>query len=304
MPNIAKQLDLNLLKAFVVTYNEKKLRRAAQKLLISPPSLSVKISKLNSYFDETLFVKTPEGFMPTPFADSLFYGVNELLTGIEDRVNQVGYFVPAQLNETLKIALGRHQIAWLTPRLYRRLKELAPNCNFIADAYGSVHMSDLLDSDVDLIVEFDMPVQKVISSFEVGTHEWEFVVRKDHPLNGRVELNKLVEYEIGLLNDSTLPHGIGADFLKDMSKAGTPVKFSFSTPSFAAMLEVVQGSDIVCSMFRGSFLQHQDKLKRLNVEHFNLSREVPVNAYVHKKNRHSKKHQWLIGLIREEFRNS
>ncbi|MGR5094027.1 LysR family transcriptional regulator [Vibrio maritimus] len=296
-----KQLDLNLLKAFVVTYNEKKLRRAAAKLNITPPALSVKISKLNQYFEETLFVKTPDGFMPTPFSDELFAGVNELLAGIEMQVSQMGKFAPKDLNETIKIAIGRHQIPWLAPKLYRRVRQLAPNCNLIIDACGSVHVSDLLTTDIDLIVDLETPVDKSVSGFEVGTHEWEFVVRKQHPLEGIVPIEKAIEYEVGLIHDSTLPHGVSAKFFNEMVSAGTPAKIGICTPSFAAMLEILLTMDVICPMFKPSFWAHQDKLKAISIEPNEFLPTFPIFAYMHKKNRYSRKHLWLVEVIKQEL---
>lgn len=301
MTNRLGRLDLNLLKAFVVTYNEKKLRKAAHKLQITPPALSVKISKLNHYFDEILFVKTPDGFMPTPFADDLYNGVNELLAGIETHVGRVGQFVPEELDETVKVAIGRHQIPWLAPKLYQRVRELAPNCKLIFDACGSVHVGDLLTTDIDLIVDLEMPVDKLVSGYEVGTHNWEYVVRKGHSLNGTVSLEQATHYEVGLIHDSTLPHGVKAQVLEELVSKGNPVKVGVSTPSFAAMLEIIVNTDIICPMYRPLYLKHKSMLKSITVEPTKFLPEFPIFAYIHKKNRYSRKHQWLIELIKQEL---
>lgn len=301
MTNRLGRLDLNLLKAFVVTYNEKKLRKAALKLQITPPALSVKISKLNHYFDEVLFVKTPDGFIPTPFADDLYNGINELLAGIETHVGQVGQFVPAELDETVKIAIGRHQIPWLAPKLYHRVRELAPNCKLIIDACGSVHVSDLLTTDIDLIVDLEMPVDKLVSGYEVGTHHWEYVVRKGHPLNGTVSLEQATDYEIGLIHDSTLPHGVKTNDLEELISKGTPARIGICTPSFAAMLEILLTTDVICPMYKPLYLEHDSILKSISIEPTKFLPEFPIFAYIHKKNRYSRKHLWLIDLIKQEL---
>ncbi|MGL6260972.1 LysR family transcriptional regulator [Vibrio sp. WXL210] len=294
-----KRIDLNLLTAFVTTYEEKKLRQAAKKLHITAPSLSVKISKLNDYFGETLFVKSPSGFLPTPFADSLYERVNGLLSSLESEVQQAGAFDPSELDETIKISIGRHQIPWLTPRLYRAVKRVAPKARLIVNPYISEHLSDLLCSDTEMVIELDRPSQKIVSSTEVGTHETWFAVRKDHPLEGTVTLKELLKYEFALVHDSALPIGVTQALLKKLASMEMDYTIGISSPSFEAIVDILIHSDAVSPMYKNSVLQHSDKLKVIQVTEHDFRLEHPIYAYVHKKNRYSKKHQWLIDVVRK-----
>ena len=70
--NLIKKLDLNLLRVFIVVYKERNLKRAANLVGLSAPSLSLKLSKLKDVLGTELFFKTSTGFEPTEFAHKLF----------------------------------------------------------------------------------------------------------------------------------------------------------------------------------------------------------------------------------------
>ncbi|MFA0232768.1 LysR family transcriptional regulator, partial [Vibrio sp. 10N.261.45.A7] len=59
-------VDLNLLKVFVVVYQEQSLRKAGEKLFVSTPAVSQSIKKLKESLGEELFVLSNKQFLPTP----------------------------------------------------------------------------------------------------------------------------------------------------------------------------------------------------------------------------------------------
>ncbi|MGL1259095.1 LysR family transcriptional regulator [Vibrio parahaemolyticus] len=59
------QLDLNLLKVFIVLAEEQKTVLAAKRLNMTQPAVSRALSRLRQHFNDELFVRTRHGLKPT-----------------------------------------------------------------------------------------------------------------------------------------------------------------------------------------------------------------------------------------------
>ena len=62
--NNFSRLDLNLLMTLDVLLAEHNVTRAAQRLNLSQPSISVQLAKLRDFFDDPLLLPGPRGMRP------------------------------------------------------------------------------------------------------------------------------------------------------------------------------------------------------------------------------------------------
>ncbi len=58
-------LDLNLVKTFLVVYESKSIALASKRLFVSQPAVTKSIKRLEEYLGGKLFVRTPRGVVPT-----------------------------------------------------------------------------------------------------------------------------------------------------------------------------------------------------------------------------------------------
>ena len=65
-----KNLDLNLLRTLSVLLAEHNVSRAAERLHLSQPSVSVQLAKLRDMFKDPLLLPGPRGMRPTARAES------------------------------------------------------------------------------------------------------------------------------------------------------------------------------------------------------------------------------------------
>lgn len=65
------RLDLNLLFTLQILLKEQNVSKTAKKLNVTPSTVSKALKKLRDWFDDPLFVKTPQGLRPTPLAQSI-----------------------------------------------------------------------------------------------------------------------------------------------------------------------------------------------------------------------------------------
>lgn len=98
------RLDLNLLLTLDVLLREHNVTRAAQRLNLSQPSVSVQLARLREIFDDPLLLPGPRGMQPTVRADELREPLRQALEALERAVSPVNAFDPARASVTWRIA--------------------------------------------------------------------------------------------------------------------------------------------------------------------------------------------------------
>ena len=76
-------LDLNLLRTLNVLLSENNVTRAAQRLNLSQPSVSVQLARLREIFADPLLLPGPRGMQPTARADELRGPLRDALLALE-----------------------------------------------------------------------------------------------------------------------------------------------------------------------------------------------------------------------------
>lgn len=102
--NNLRRLDINLLLTLDVLLAEHNVTRAAQRLNLSQPSVSVHLAKLRDIFGDPLLLPGPRGMRPTARADELREPLREALEALERAVAPASAFDPAQATHSWKIA--------------------------------------------------------------------------------------------------------------------------------------------------------------------------------------------------------
>src|SRR5438046_8791219 len=92
--NSMDKLDLNLMPIALALYDELSVSRAAQKLGMSQPAVSMALRKLRVAFNDPLFIRAAKGITPTPRAHALVRAARPLLTGLQESVLAEEHFNP------------------------------------------------------------------------------------------------------------------------------------------------------------------------------------------------------------------
>lgn len=94
------ELDLNLLVIFDQLRIERRVSKVAENLDISQPAVSNSLAKLRKLLSDELFLRTPKGMEPTPYADQLAESVSAALALIHGGVNRKQQQQPASSRHT------------------------------------------------------------------------------------------------------------------------------------------------------------------------------------------------------------
>jgi DNA-binding transcriptional LysR family regulator len=103
MDNLRK-LDLNLLLTLNALLIERNVTRAAARLHLSQPSVSVQLGKLRDAFEDPLLLPGPRGMLPTARALALLAPLQAVLAQLEQVLSPVAAFDPAQAQVEWKLA--------------------------------------------------------------------------------------------------------------------------------------------------------------------------------------------------------
>src|ERR1700744_3842302 len=88
-------IDLNLLVYFEALYTEGGVSRAAERVGLSQPAMSLALKRLREIFDDPLLVRTPHGMVPTQRAEELIGPVRAILGQSRDLLGTRKTFDPA-----------------------------------------------------------------------------------------------------------------------------------------------------------------------------------------------------------------
>ncbi|ENN6467532.1 LysR family transcriptional regulator [Vibrio vulnificus] len=181
-----KQLDLNLLRTFVVLLEKKNTRVAAEALATSQSAVSKSLSKLRLYFGDELFTRVHSGVEPTPRALELGKQVGTLLAMLDEVVTDTPHFEPARFEGSISIAMNGFISNWLGASLCHTLLQEAPNAQVNIINWDPNTLDKIKEGAIHCAINYS-PIEssKQFSQRKIAEDHYVGLVRKSHPLAGK-----------------------------------------------------------------------------------------------------------------------
>ena len=151
------RLDLNLLRTLDVLLSENNVTRAAQRLNLSQPSVSIQLARLREMFADPLLMPGPRGMQPTARADELRQPLRAALAALEQAVAPVAPFNPAAAAETWRVAATDYMASATLMPMLGRLRLASPGSRLAVFELQPARLEQQASSDeVDL---FSIPAR-------------------------------------------------------------------------------------------------------------------------------------------------
>jgi LysR family transcriptional activator of mexEF-oprN operon len=148
-----RDLDLNLLRVFLVVAEQGSVTAAASQLYLTQPAVSAALRRLTSSVGTPLFVREGRGLALTHRGRQLLGAVRPHLAALVDAALSPATFEPLSSTRTFRLGLSDATEAWLLPPLLRELEEHAPGMRFVVVPVQFRTVVDALASrQVDLAV--------------------------------------------------------------------------------------------------------------------------------------------------------
>ncbi|WP_395069085.1 LysR family transcriptional regulator [Paraburkholderia silvatlantica] len=122
-------LDLNLLVYFEALFIEGQVSRAADRVQLSQPAMSLALKRLREMFDDPLFVHTSQGMVPTTRAYELIEPVRNMLQQSRELLEQRKTFDPGEAAGTFLLVATDYVASLVLPGIIQRLQVAAPRAH-------------------------------------------------------------------------------------------------------------------------------------------------------------------------------
>jgi DNA-binding transcriptional LysR family regulator len=148
MNNLAN-VDLNLLVTLEALLTEQNVTRAAKRLQLSQPSVSVQLRKLREIFADPLLSPTPGGMLPTTRAQALLQPLRAALAEMRHVLEPRRSFDPATTTLTWQVAAADYAAYAILMPLLGHLRSAAPGVRIAVREAAHSRMIKQLESGAD-----------------------------------------------------------------------------------------------------------------------------------------------------------
>src|ERR1700761_2539221 len=140
-----RNFDLNLLTILDAVGQERSPTPAPAKLNVIQPAISHALTRLRGSLQDELFVRTPEGMEPTPYAERLIGPVRSALESLRIALDNAADFVPATADRSFIIAVDNRSAIVLAAPLVAAAAAEAPSVTLDIRPSGTLDLVDQLD---------------------------------------------------------------------------------------------------------------------------------------------------------------
>ncbi len=140
-----RALDLNLIVVFDAVMQERSATAAATRLNMTQPAVSHALSRLRGALKDDLFVRTPDGMEPTPYAKRLADPVRRALEELGTALESADDFQPAVAERVFTLGVNNHSTLVLAAPLAAAVAAEAPGITLDMRAARTLNVEDRLD---------------------------------------------------------------------------------------------------------------------------------------------------------------
>lgn len=139
-------MELRQLEYFQMASRLKNITRAAQRLKVSQPNITVAIKKLESELGVQLFDRSQKQLTLTPEGKVFLKRIELAMRNIDDAILEVNDYKQLQKG-TIKIGIPPMMGAYLFPKVFSGFRRLHPNLNVLLYEEGSLSIREKLERD-------------------------------------------------------------------------------------------------------------------------------------------------------------
>lgn len=240
-------LDLNLLRVFDAIAADGSVTAAGERIGLSQPAMSNALARLRTLFGDPLFVRTPRGMRPTPFAQQLAQPVREALRLIQTALQQHAGFDPHRSGNTFRFYMSDIGEMVFLPPLLERIKREAPGVKIevVRIPIRDVHAA-LEAGEIDLAVGFLPGLVTGVRKQSLFRERYVCMLRADHPLRGaKISLKQFREAAHVLVSYT----GTGHQVIEDtFVSAGLGARIAARVPHFLVVPMILARTDLIVTV--------------------------------------------------------
>lgn len=293
-------IDLNQLVLFQELIVERRVSRVAEKLGISQPAVSNSLAKLRRILGDELFLRTPAGMVPTPYAEQLSEPIGYALGMIHSGLNQQIRFEPAKATGAMTIGMTDIGEIVFLPPLLERLGREAPGLSINTVRTTAVNLREDMESGrVDLAIGLLPQLKAGFFQRRLFLQRYVCLFRKGHPLDKkRLTLSEFRAAQHLVVITAGTGHGKVDELIQ---RAGIERTVRLRVPHYVSVGHILQSSDMLVTVPERLAQGLAQPFGLRYVPHPVRLPEIAINAFWHAKVHRSPANQWLRSTIFELF---
>lgn len=292
--NNLRRLDINLLLTLDVLLAEHNVTRAAQRLNLSQPSVSVHLAKLREIFGDPLLLPGPRGMRPTARADELREPLRRALEALELAVSPASPFDPGAAANTWSVSASDYGESTVILPALAGLRTAAPGTRLaVLELEPGRLVRQAEQGSIDLALHTSEDSPPGLRRRVLFSERYVLVGRAGHPrLQRRPSLAQFGKLEHVVVS----PDGGGFHGVTDsaLGEVGLTRRVVLSVPHFLFVLSALASTDLV-AMLPSRLVRDNPALKVVEPP-----LEVPgyeMAMLWHERCHRDPAHQWLREFI-------
>ncbi|AZD30194.1 LysR family transcriptional regulator [Pseudomonas chlororaphis] len=292
--NNLRRLDINLLLTLDVLLAEHNVTRAAQRLNLSQPSVSVHLAKLREIFGDPLLLPGPRGMRPTARADELREPLRRALEALELAVSPASPFDPGAAEHTWSVSASDYGESTVILPALAGLRAAAPGTRLaVLELEPGRLVRQAEQGSIDLALHTSEDSPPGLRRRVLFSERYVLVGRAGHPRLQRcpslAQFGKLEHVVVS--PDGGGFHGVTDSVLGEL---GMTRRVVLSVPHFLFVLSALASTDLV-AMLPARLVRDNPALKVVEPP-----LEVPgyeMAMLWHERCHRDPAHQWLREFI-------
>jgi len=289
-----RRLDLNLLVTLDVLLAEHNVTRAAQRLNLSQPSVSVHLARLRDIFGDPLLLPGPRGMKPTARGEELREPLRLALEALGQAVAPASAFDPASATNTWRVAATDYGESTIVLPALASLRQQAPATRLAVLELAPDRITRQAEQgEIDLAFHTSAGAPPGLRRRTLFAERYVLAGRVDHPrLQRKPTLRQFCALEHVLVSNN----GGGFYGVTDeaLAQAGLTRRVALSVPHFLFMIAALASTDLVAMV--------PERLVRGNGALKTVAPPIEVPGYEmamlwHERAHRDPAHQWLRAHI-------
>ncbi|SOE52076.1 LysR family transcriptional regulator [Orrella dioscoreae] len=245
-----RRIDLNLLVTLDALLAEHNVTRAAARLHLAQPTVSVQLARLREVFEDPLLLPGPRGMRPTARAESLREPLRLALQALASAVAPAPAFDPAHASQVWRAAASDYSASTILWPAMAALRARAPGTQLAVLQVVPGHIGKLAEQGhIDLAFHIAEDAPQGLRSRALFSDRYVLAGRAGHPgLRRRPSLAQFRKLEHAIVS----PDGGGFHGVTDLALAqrGLVRRVAVSVPSFLLLASVLAVTDLVAMIPR------------------------------------------------------
>lgn len=290
-------MDLNLLAYFDALISEGQVSRAAERVNLSQPAMSLALKRLRELFDDPLLVRTSSGMVPTSRARELIGPVREILRRSGDLMRPRGQFVPAEASGSFVLMSTDYVSMLLMPPLMHKIETIAPAVRINAKAVEPEQLKYLFESgQVDLGVGYVINPPGELRIRQAFEENLVCIARAGHPtIQGRMTLEQFTANPHVQIRPGDMRYALLLE--RALSAHGVEAAVGAIVHDFILAPEIVASTDMIAVVPERMARRY---VRSIAMQSLPLPVDVaPLNFSMiwHERTHREPLHQWLRDIV-------